>query len=181
MNLDGYIPVNERLLTALMQYPDLRVVEAGHHTEELGGEIVLVCKVAVYRTPDDQLPAIGTASEPVPGRTPYTKGSELMVGYTSALGRALGYMGIGIERALASSDEVKAAQQRRPAEPERASIGSRAQNSPQNRPQGAKPISPAQRDLITKMAAERGVEPVIPESFAEASDEITRLKGIPKP
>ena len=33
-----------------------------------------------------------------------------MVGFTSALGRALGYMGIGIEGGLASANEVEARQ-----------------------------------------------------------------------
>lgn len=181
MNLDGYVPVNDRLLIALERHPDLRVVEAGHTVLELGGDTVLVCRVDVYRTPDDPMPATGTATEPVPGRTPYTKGSELMVGYTSALGRALGYMGIGIDRSIATSDEVRAAMERRQPADDRARVGSRAENSPQNRPQSTKPASPAQHDLIRKMSAERGVEPVLPESFAESSDEITRLKGIPKP
>ena len=35
-----------------------------------------------------------------------------MVGFTSAIGRALGYMGIGIDKAMASSNEVQARQDR---------------------------------------------------------------------
>jgi hypothetical protein len=130
MNLDGYVPVVDRLAAALEAHPDLRVVEAGHTVEDLGGDMVLVCRVAVYRSADDTLPAIGTASEQVPGRTPYTKGSELMVGYTSALGRALGYMGFGIDKAIASADEVHAAEQRRPAA--RVEVGSKARLRPAN-------------------------------------------------
>lgn len=137
MNLDGYVPVVDRLTAALERHPDLRVVEAGHKVEDLGGDIVLVCQVAVYRSTDDPFPAIGTASEPVPGRTPYTKGSELMVGYTSALGRALGYMGFGIDKAIASADEVTAAEQRRPAA--RVEVGSKARPS---RPEAYEDIPP---------------------------------------
>jgi hypothetical protein len=40
--------------------------------------------------------------------------SENEVGYTSALGRALGYMGFGIHKSIASRDEVQAAQSRQP-------------------------------------------------------------------
>jgi hypothetical protein len=137
MNLDGYVPVVDRLAAALEAHPDLRVVEAGHTVEDLGGDMVLVCRVAVYRSADDTLPAIGTASEQVPGRTPYTKGSELMVGYTSALGRALGYMGFGIDKAIASADEVHAAEQRRPGA--RVEVGSKARPS---RPEAYEDIPP---------------------------------------
>ena len=36
------------------------------------------------------------------------------MGFTSALGRALGYMGFGIDKSIASRDEVQAAQSRQP-------------------------------------------------------------------
>jgi hypothetical protein len=60
---------------------------------------------------DDSLPAIATAAEPYPGKTPYTKNSEFMVGMTSALGRALGYMGFGVNKSIASKNEVLARQE----------------------------------------------------------------------
>jgi uncharacterized small protein (DUF1192 family) len=65
----------------------------------------------VYRDIDDALPAIATAAEPYPGKTPYTKNSEFMVGMTSALGRALGYMGFGVNKSIASKNEVLARQE----------------------------------------------------------------------
>jgi hypothetical protein len=69
------------------------------------------CTVTVYRDIDDALPAIATAAEPYPGKTPYTKNSEFMVGMTSALGRALGYMGFGVNKSIASKNEVLARQE----------------------------------------------------------------------
>jgi hypothetical protein len=69
------------------------------------------CTVTVYRDVDDALPAIATAAEPYPGKTPYTKNSEFMVGMTSALGRALGYMGFGVNKSIASKNEVLARQE----------------------------------------------------------------------
>jgi len=107
VNLDGYVTVNERLKMALAKYPDLRVMELPFLVQEINGDTFLWCAVAVYPTPEHQ-PTNGSVLEPMPGRTPYTRNSELMVGYTSALGRALGYLGFGIDKGIASNDEVAA-------------------------------------------------------------------------
>ena len=61
----------------------------------------------MWRDSTDPIPAIASACEVYPGRTPYTKMSENEVGYTSALGRALGYMGFGIDRSIATSDDIQ--------------------------------------------------------------------------
>lgn len=106
-SLDNYVDVPTRLRMALERYPDLRVAETGREVVQLGNSIVLVCQVTVWRTADDPRPVVASASEPIPGRTPYTKDSELMVGMTSALGRALGYMGFGIGKSIASRQEVE--------------------------------------------------------------------------
>jgi len=107
VNLDGYVPVHDRLLMALNAHPDLRVVEVGHQIVQLGDRAFIEATVEVYRTADDPRPSRGTVWEPFPGRTAFQKDSELMVAYTSALGRALGYMGHGIERGMASVDEIR--------------------------------------------------------------------------
>lgn len=106
--LDNYVDVPTRLMLALKQYPDLRVQELDATIEDTPNGAVLVCRLCVWRTADDPVPTIASASEPLPGRTPYTKDSERMVGMTSALGRALGYMGFGIQAGIASADEVAA-------------------------------------------------------------------------
>jgi len=106
---DGYVDVPTRLRMALDRFPDLRVQETGHSIQPgPDGTEVLVCTVTVWRDPSDPLPSIASASEPYPGKTPFTRNSELMVGFTSALGRALGYMGFGIDRSIASANEVEA-------------------------------------------------------------------------
>jgi hypothetical protein len=110
MNLDNYVDVPTRLKLALERWPDLRVQEMGYRLEQFADQAVLVCEVRVYRDPDDKYPSIATAAEPLPGKTPYTRDSELMVGFTSALGRALGYMGIGLTSSIASRNEVQARQ-----------------------------------------------------------------------
>jgi hypothetical protein len=108
MNLDNYVDVPTRLKLALERWPDLRVQEMGYRLEQFADQPVLVCEVRVYRTVDDPYPSVATAAEPLPGKTPYTRDSELMVGFTSALGRALGYMGIGLTSSIASRNEVEA-------------------------------------------------------------------------
>ena len=113
MNLDGYVQVADRLQMALDKHPELRVVEQPATVLDWPGGQVLMCTVTVYRDPDDPCPVTASATEAIPGKTPYTKGSELMVGNTSALGRALGYMGFGLKSgSIASRDEVQAARDR---------------------------------------------------------------------
>ena len=108
MNLDNYVDVPTRLKLALERWPELRVQEMGYRLEQIADQTIIVCEVRVYRDPSDAHPAVATASEPIPGKTPYTRDSELMNGFTSALGRALGYMGIGLTSSIASRNEVEA-------------------------------------------------------------------------
>jgi hypothetical protein len=108
MDLGDYVEVKDRLRAALEKYPDLRVQETARDIINVADKQLLICTVTVWRTADDQAPTIASAWEPLPGRTPYTRDSELMVGMTSALGRALGYMGFGITKSIASANEVEA-------------------------------------------------------------------------
>jgi hypothetical protein len=88
MDLSNYVDVATRLKLALDKWPDLRVQETGRELLEVGDKQYLVCTVTAWRTADDPIPSIASAWEPLPGVTPYTRNSELMVGFTSALGRA---------------------------------------------------------------------------------------------
>jgi hypothetical protein len=108
-NIDNYVDVPTRLAEALKRFPDLRIQETNAEVVTMpDGSTFYRCTVTVWRDANDPLPAIATAAEPYPGKTPYTKNSEFMVGMTSALGRALGYMGMGVAKAIASQNEVLA-------------------------------------------------------------------------
>ena len=111
-----YIPVNERIALFVAKYPDgsLRPLWPDEPYRVLGeGETKwLVYGACAFRTPDDPAPGVGLAWEPVPGRTPYTRGSELMVAETSAWGRALAAIGIATNKSIASAEEVRSAQER---------------------------------------------------------------------
>ena len=112
-SLDNYVDVATRLRLAFEKYPDLRIQETNREVIEMPDKSCFIrCTVTVWRDANDPIPAIATAAELYPGRTPYTKNSENEVGFTSALGRALGYMGFAISNAIASRDEVQAAQSR---------------------------------------------------------------------
>jgi hypothetical protein len=112
-SLDNYVDVATRLRLAFEKYPDLRIQETTREIVEMPDKSCFIrCTVTVWRDGLDPIPAVATACELYPGRTPYTKNSENEVGFTSALGRALGYMGFGIANALATRDEVQAAQSR---------------------------------------------------------------------
>ena len=110
-DLQNYVDVPTRLAEAYKRWPNLRIQETVNETVTMpDGSCFIRCTVSVWRDELDKLPAIATAAEPYPGKTPYTKNSEFMVGMTSALGRALGYMGCGVSKAIASKNEVQARQ-----------------------------------------------------------------------
>ena len=102
-NLDNYVEVNERIEKFYEKYP-----EGSLQSEILDSpEGIIVVKAFAYRNYDDTCPGVGHASEPVPGKTPYTKDSELMNAETSAWGRALAALGFEVKRAIASQEEVR--------------------------------------------------------------------------
>jgi hypothetical protein len=70
---------------------------------------ILVFKAFAYRNPEDPRPGVGHASEPIPGKTPYTKDSEWANGETSAWGRAIvAVLAADTRKGVASRDEVQA-------------------------------------------------------------------------
>lgn len=96
-----------------------------HPEGSLQSEIVelsdrrVVVKAFAYRDKDDTRPGTGHAAERIPGATPYTAGSELMVCETSAWGRAIAALGFEVKRGIATTEEVEAAQARAAAPAER--------------------------------------------------------------
>ena len=104
---NGYIDCRTRLVAALKDWPDLRVVEETPEIVKIGERHFIQATVTLFRTVDDALPVRAYNFEPFPGKTNFTRDSEQQNSSTSALARALGYMGYGIERSIASFDEVR--------------------------------------------------------------------------
>ena len=106
--LGGYVEVKDRITMLYATHPDARLVtESASMTLDPDGVVRVWCKALAYRTVDDPHPGVGWSYLAVPGRTPYTHGSELENAETSAWGRAIGALGIGIDKSIASAGEVR--------------------------------------------------------------------------
>jgi len=141
---EDYIPVNERIQLFIAKHPEgsLRPLWPDNPYRVLGeGETKwLIYAACAYRWPDDPAPGVGMAWEPVPGRTPFTKGSELMNAESSAWGRALAAIGIATNKSIATAEEVRSARERSgapqsAAKPSQGRQGTPKANGPQTTPQ----------------------------------------------
>jgi hypothetical protein len=106
-----YKEVPQRIADLKAKHPDavLRPVDPARPFwfEEVGGKVFLVYAAACYRSPDDALPGIGCAWEPFPGKTPYTRDSELQNAETSAWGRAIVAALRSESKAVASAQDIR--------------------------------------------------------------------------
>jgi hypothetical protein len=108
-SMDDYIDVAERIQHFYDKHPDGSLQQyVPWETREVAGQTFIVYTAAAYRTQDDHRPGIGTAWEPFPGTTPYTRNSELMNAETAAWGRAIVALGLTANRKIASRQEVQA-------------------------------------------------------------------------
>jgi hypothetical protein len=110
-DLSNYVDVPARLRMALEQYPNMSVLEHPVQVREVDGKTYIEVTVEVHCNDEADRRATASAWEIHPGHTPYTKESEMMNSSTSALGRALGFLGFGIAKSIASQDEVRARQE----------------------------------------------------------------------
>jgi len=107
-DLSDYVDVSERERLLFERYPDSRVQVELEPVRNAAGELIAwAAKATIWRTPEDPIPVIDWAVEPVPGKTPYTRDSEAMNASTSAVGRAIVLAGFPSKK-IASADEVRA-------------------------------------------------------------------------
>ncbi len=107
-SLGDYVEVKDRIPLFYEKHPDGRLVtEHVQMTSEPDGTPRVLVKALAYRTPDDPHPGVGWSWMVLPGSTTYTRGSELENTETSAWGRAIGSLGIGIGSGIATGDEVR--------------------------------------------------------------------------
>ncbi|HKR49478.1 MAG TPA: hypothetical protein VJT72_07845 [Pseudonocardiaceae bacterium] len=106
-DLGDYVEVKDRIRIFYEQYPDGRLVTGKVYTE-MGpdGTPRVVVKAKAYRTADDPHPGKGSSWMELPGKTTYTRGSELENTETSAWGRAIASLGILVDKSIASAQEV---------------------------------------------------------------------------
>jgi hypothetical protein len=75
---------------------------------EIGGATFLAYCAFAYRSPDDRNPGVGWAYEPVPGKTNFTRDSELQNAETAAWGRAMvAALAVDTKKGVASAEEVR--------------------------------------------------------------------------
>jgi hypothetical protein len=106
--LADYVEVKDRIRLFYEKHPTGRLVTAKVKVTREPDDVPRVwVKALAYRDPEDEYPAPGWSWMVLPGSTPYTRGSELENTETSAIGRAIGMLGIGIEKSIASAQEVR--------------------------------------------------------------------------
>ena len=198
-DLSEYVDVKTRLKQALALYPQLRIVEHRPEITQVGDQLFIECSVTVSRDPDDPIPVTAYIFEPYPGKTSFTKNSEQANGATSVLGRALGYMGLGIDKSIATSNEVLGRQQAtqddrntvisiaRPTPvldgPRSQEIGSaRLSAREQTQASNGGGATANQIKMLTTMCAERGLDfdPLTPMTYSQAKEMFLAIKPIPK-
>lgn len=105
--LAGYVEVKDRIRMFYDAFPDGRLVTAKVKvTDKPDGVPRVWVHAMAFRTADDPAPADGWSWMILPGSTPYTRGSEIENTETSAWGRAIGALGIGIDKSIGSKDEI---------------------------------------------------------------------------
>lgn len=106
-----YKQVPERIADFKAKHPEGSLRAANplqpYAIEVIDGQTYIIYTAAAFRTPDDPAPGIGIAWEPVPGRTPYTKLSELQNAETSAWGRAIVAVLASESKSIASAEDVR--------------------------------------------------------------------------
>ena len=108
IDLENYNTVPERVEAFFAKYPDGRLRQVSYELVVVGQQTYLIYTAAAMRDKDDTTPGLGTAWEPVPGKTPYTRDSEMQNAETSAWGRAIIAVGAADSRkGIASREDVQ--------------------------------------------------------------------------
>ena len=107
LDLD-YIDVAARIVEFRTKHPSGSLQQVTLDFREVAGKWWVIYTAAAYRAPDDERPGIGTAWEPVPGKTNFTRDSELQNAETAAWGRAIvAALAADTKRGIASAEDVR--------------------------------------------------------------------------
>ena len=168
-SLDNYVDVPTRLKLLFERYPNASVVADPPCIRDIGGHAFIEVTVTITCNDEHGRMARASAWEAFPGKTPYTKDSEMMNAETSATGRACGMLGIGLKSSIASLDEVR---NRRASSEELHPSGQSASNSDE--------ASPKQKAMIRGLTKQKGQPAINPDGMnkREASQTIERLMAM---
>lgn len=103
-----YIDVATRIVEFREKYPTGSLQQVKVEFVNVNNKDWVIYTAAAYRTPDDIRPGMGTAWEPVPGPTSFTRDSEVQNAETAAWGRAMvAALAVDTKKGIASSEEVR--------------------------------------------------------------------------
>jgi hypothetical protein len=103
-----YIDVATRIVEFRDKFPQGSLQQVKYEFVTVNNKDWIVYTAAAYRTPDDERPGIGTAWEPIPGPTNFTRDSEVQNAETAAWGRAMvAALAVDTKKGIASSEEVR--------------------------------------------------------------------------
>jgi hypothetical protein len=110
-DLGNYVDVPTRIRQLREKHPEA-VLRPANPAEPfrimtIGNREFIIYTAACYRTPDDPMPAIAVAAEPVIGQSAFTRNSEVMNAETSAWGRCIMAALAVDEPHIASRNEVQ--------------------------------------------------------------------------
>lgn len=106
--MDDYIDVAARIAEFRSKHPAGSLQQKSLEFREVNGGWWVIYTAAAYRDAEDTRPGEGTAWEPIPGRTPYTRDSEVQNAETAAWGRAIvAALASDTKKGVASADEVR--------------------------------------------------------------------------
>ena len=114
---NDYVEVAERVSLFFQKYPNGSIQADPAKVVIVGERTFITVVVRAYRTADDTRPGIAQAWEAFPGKTNFTRDSEAMNAETSAVGRALGLLGIASKRSIATKEDVQRRQAEQAAQP----------------------------------------------------------------
>jgi hypothetical protein len=105
-DLSDYVDVAARIAEFRAKHPNGRL-RGDFRMLQVGDQHLVAYRAEAWRDEADLAPGVGCAWELVPGRTPFTRGSELQNAETSAWGRAIIACGAAdAKKGIASRDEV---------------------------------------------------------------------------
>jgi hypothetical protein len=189
---DDYVDVATRIKILLERYPTASITCSQPRVVNMGDRAFIEVQARVDCNDGSGRISEAAAWEPYPGRTNFTRDSEMMNAETSAVGRACGLLGIGLDRSVASLDEVRArrretdddAAAKYHSSPREAPSPARSPSEGRKPTAGPGPATEKQIGFLKRLCQERGIDldgmDVDSLTAAEASDMIETAKATPK-
>ena len=171
IDLDDYIDVPQRIAEFRTKHPEGSLQQVAIDFREVAGSWWVIFTAAAYRSPDDPRPGHGTAWEAIPGKTPYTRGSEVQNAETSAWGRAIvAALSADTSKSVASRQEVRNRQEDRRAQEQVTAVKRRIQQIVQRK--SLLPAGKSLGDFVAQEMAALGLDPDVPEDLIKLAEDL---------